>query len=229
MCDLKTSLARKKSLEGFTLLEILAALFLFAIMTMGIASTMRETTSLTRKVKSREATTMSAVVAVDRLQKDLQMAYNEPFQGSPSFFKSTEATIGPELSFSFMDTPVKTLFQRRTAGEMIAFYRMEKAEDGSYKLLRSEVPYYAVDKLKEAPTLTLAEGVLSFKVEFYDSRNDRWAKEWDTKGPVTNGYFPKAARVSVETVDTSIPSSEWKNKSLKIETDFLILNEANTK
>ncbi|MBN8555984.1 MAG: hypothetical protein J0L93_11105 [Deltaproteobacteria bacterium] len=207
-------------------MEILAALFLFAVMTIGISSTMRETTILTRKVSSREATASSAIIATDRLQKDIQMTFNEP---PISIFKLLEGGVGSEVTFSFLDTPIKTLFERRTAGLIMANYHLEKVDDGSYKLLRSEVPYYNYEKLRDAPSQIIAEGVLKFRIEAYDHRNDRWLKDWDNKGPNTNGYFPKAVRLLIETVDTSLPKDEWQKKSLTITTDFLILNEIETR
>lgn len=219
----------KSRFAGLTLLEILAAIFLFAVMTLGISSTMKETNSLARKIRSRESKTMSAVIALDRFQKDTQMAFNDRLQNTKTYFKMIEGSLGSELTFTYLDTPVKTLFQRRTPGVMIASYKLEKEENGTYKLLRTEAPYYSKDKLNEAPSQTLASGVLSFKCETYDHRNDRWLKAWDTAGLATNGYFPKAVRVRIETIDPDLPKAEWKEKSMILETDTMVLNELETR
>lgn len=215
--------------RGFTLLEILASLFIFAVMTIGIASTMKQTTSLARRVKSREAKTMSAMIALDRLQRELQMAYHENLQRTATLFKLTDGSSGAELTFSLLDSPINPLIERRSPGVIIVDYRLEKEEKGTFKLLRKEVPYYEKDKLNEATPQVLASGLLQFKLEAYDYRNDRWVKDWDDKGPSTGGYFPKAVRVILEAVDTDLPSEQWKDKSFKVETELMVLNELETR
>jgi prepilin-type N-terminal cleavage/methylation domain-containing protein len=228
MCDFKNSLRgynKKISERGFTLLEILASLFIFAILTIGIASTMKQTTTLAKRVKSREAKTMSAMIALDRLERDIQMAYNGPLRGEHTVFKLIEGTMGSELVFRLIDSPMKTLVLKRTPGLIFASYKLEKEENGTYKLLRSEVPFYSYDKMSEASPQILASGLLQFKIEGYDSLNDRWLKEWDDRGPATGGYIPKAVRITLESIDPDIPKDQWKDKSFKLETEFMVLNE----
>lgn len=220
---------KKHPRKGFTLLEIVASIFLFSIMTLAIASTMRETGRLTSRVKTREAKTLSIMIALDRLQRDLQMAYLSRNRMDPSGFKLTDGNLGSELLFSYLDSPVKTLYQRRTPGLNFASYKLEKEDNGTFKLIRTEVPFYAKEKMNDAIPQLLASGLLQFKMEAYDIRNSRWLKEWDDKGPATGGYSPVAVRITLEAVDPSLPKEQWKDKSLKIETDFVVLNELEQK
>lgn len=221
---------RRKSQAGFTLLEILASIFIFAIMTIGIASTMKQTTSLAQRVKSREAKTMSAMIALDRLERELQMAYYNrvPFPDQ-AMFKLSEGSSGAELTFSLLDSPIKTLVQKRTPGLIYASYKLEKEDAGTFKILRTEVPYYAKEKMNEATPQVLASGLLQFKIEAYDYRNDRWVKEWDDRGPITGGYIPKAVRIVLEAVDPALPKDQWKDKSFKLQTELMVLNELENK
>lgn len=211
--------------DGFTLLEILASIVIFSVMITGISMTLSESTKLSRKVKHRESVVMSAQVAFDRLQRDLQMAFNERQRSPSSIFKTQETNQGPEITFSYLDTPIKVLVQNRTAGLMIARYHLEKSESGALTLFRSEVPFYKIDDIATAPSQTLAEGILSLKFEFYDYRNDQWLTKWDTSDPVTPGIFPRAIKMTIEAVDQDIPKEEWKTKTLKLETAFRVLNE----
>lgn len=217
--------------SAFTLLEILASIFIFAILTLGIASTMKQTTSLTKRVKSREAKTMSSVIALDRLQRELGMAY---YGGRVTFpehvlFKLSEASLGSEIVFSVIDSPIKTLVQRRSPGLLIVQYKLEKEENGTMRLVRLEVPFYDKAKLSEANAQTLATGILQFKLEAYDHRNDRWLKEWDDRGPTTGNYIPKAVRVMLESVDPELPKDQWRSKSFKLQTEIIVLNEWETR
>ncbi len=214
---------------GFTLLEVLVSIFLFAIMTMAIVSTMRQTTWLTGKLKVRTSSTLSVEIAMERLQRELQMAFNEKIQGDKTFFKVRETSGAQELTFSYLDSEIKTYISRRSPGLMVARYRLEREEGKeTFKILRAEIPLFDADKLDQQKGHILAEGVLSFKLEFFDARNNAWKKEWDTARKDTTPNFPKAAKVEIETVDTNLPSTEWKDKALKLSTAFLILNELET-
>ncbi|MDB5036883.1 MAG: ral secretion pathway protein GspJ [Bacteriovoracaceae bacterium] len=217
---------RSQFQKGFTLLEILVSIAIFAIIAAGIAGTMNQMTKLTKKLKVREATILSGQIALDRLQRDLQMAYNEKTQHSPSLFKATNIGTGPEITFSFFDTDIKILFKKRTSGVMLAHYSLEKDDNGTLKLLRAEGPLYLADKIKDEHSSILASGILDLKVEYYDARNDLWQDNWDTAAPATVGAFPTAVRVTITTVNPEIPRDEWKAKNLKLSTEFLILNES---
>jgi len=211
--------------RAFTLMEIVASISLFSVIALGIASAIRDTAKLSRKLKSREARTLSGQIALDRLQRDLQAAFNERLQNSQTIFKSRNIGAGPELTFSYFDSSIKTLFERRTPGIKVAQYSVENVEGGGLNLYRAEVPLYQGEEIDDAPQRLIASGVMEWELEFYDARNDKWMKEWDTKSRTALNYFPKAVRVILETVDDKLPPDKWKDKSIRFETSFVILNE----
>ena len=210
---------------GFTLIEVLASILIFGILTVGIASTMRQTSKLTKKLKSRGESVFSGQVVMDRMQKDLQMAFDERVQKSASFFKSREVSSGPELTFTFLDSEFKIVFEERTAGMKIVRYYLEKSDNGSLNLMRMEAPYYLNDKIEDQRPQLVGMGVLNWKMEYYDGRADIWQREWDTTNASSSNRFPRAVRISLQTVDTRLPQEEWKEKSLTFSTDLIVLNE----
>ena len=215
----------KSDIAAFSLLEVLAAIFLFAIMTLGITSTLRETNRLTEKLRVRQTSVGSAQLALERLQRDLSMAYNERIQNSPSYFKGSEVSAGPELSFTALDSPLRPIVDRRSPGVIVVYYRLEKNEDGTLRLLRSEASSLNFEDLKNLPGQLVASGILEMKTEYYDPRNDKWDREWDSKGQTTAGYFPRAVRIELTTIDPAAPKESWKDRSLKFETKVMVLNE----
>ncbi len=86
--------------SGFTLIEILVSIAIFAVIATGLASTMSQMNKLTAKLRIKEATVMSGQIALDRITRDFQMAYNERVQHSPSLFKASDVGAGPEITFS---------------------------------------------------------------------------------------------------------------------------------
>jgi len=107
----------------------------------------------------------------------------------------------------------------------IASYALEKSANGSFRLVRSETPLFQADRIQESVSEILATGVLEWKLEFYDSRNDQWNPEWDSGGTRTGNRFPQAVRVELEVVDPRLPPDEWNQKSLRYETKIRVLNE----
>jgi type II secretion system protein J len=212
--------------KAFTLIEIMASITLFAVITLGIASALRDTTKLTKKLKIREKSTLSVQVAADRLQRDVQHAFNEKLQNAKSLFKSQNVSNGPDFRFSYYDSPIKTLVERRTSGIKVARYTLEKVEgENSLTLFRSEAPLYDAKEIENKPKQIIATGVLKFELEFYDPRNDKWIKEWDDKDRATFGYFPLAVKLYLETVDDRVQENKKDDKSLAFQTSFLIFNE----
>ena len=214
MCALKIYPGIKlSSRRAFTLLEVLAAIGLFAVMTLGVVSTLQETGRLTLKMKARQASVFTGVLAMDRLRRDLQLAYNDRLQRSLSVFKGREGSQGPEITLTTFDTPLKTLFTRRTPGVVLTKYTLEKDDNGTLNLFRAEVPYHEADKIDVQKPQLLATGITKMEAEYYDAQNDQWKRDWDTAMPTTNG-FPRAVRIAVETVDPNLPAIEQKNKTL---------------
>jgi len=160
-----------------------------------------------------------------RLERDLALAYNERMQRSQSFFKGKEVSNGYELSFTTFDSPVRTLIARRSPGILAIRYYLEKEDDGSLTLIRSEAPFNNFERLDVMKGQTIASGILRFEMEFYNAQADQWTKEWDSAAATHSGLFPKAVKIIIESVDRDSPQADWKRKSLRFETKVLILNE----
>lgn len=214
-----------KSKSAFTLAEILAAISLFALMSVAIASVLGETNSLTQRLRVRQSSVLSAHTALDRMQKDLASAFDEKIQRSPSLFKAEKISTGPQLTFSYLASPILPLFVQKTSGLRIVRYYLEKDSNGSLALFRKEIPYYEFQEIDQALSEKIATGILEWKVELYDPRNDLWITDWDDKGAYTGGYFPGAVRIYMRVVNPNLPPEEQKLKAVSYQTAFLLLNE----
>lgn len=211
--------------QAFTLIEIVAAISIFALIVVGVAAAMSQTNRIIDRLSNRRESVASAQIAIDRLSRELEMAYQESnLKQAKTLFVGREVGSGPELTFSYLDSEIKTLFVNRTPGVQIASFTLQKAEDGSFDLIRSETPIYAADKIQDSRSSVLAHGVLSWKAQYYDPRNDQWIEEWDSGGNRQGGYFPTAVKLQFEVVDPTIPKEDWKKKSMLFETSVRILN-----
>lgn len=213
--------------RAFTLLEVIAAISLFAFMMMGVITTLKNLGSITNKIKDRQGSVLTGVMAIEKLRRDFSMAYSETHRKSMTAFKLREMGQGPEVVFATLDTPVRKLFVRRTPGIIFVKYSLEKDDNGTLKLLRREAPLYDLEKIDTIAPQLIATGILKMEIEGYDAANDQWKKEWDSTQPGTNG-FPKAVHLVIECVDPSTPKEEWKAKTLRLETRTLVLNQVDS-
>jgi len=211
-------------MRGFSLIEILAAIVIFAIMAAGVSSTLNETSKLTKRVKNRESTVLGAQIVVDRLQREMQMIFQDRQQKSLCFFKARQSTQGPDISFSFLDSPSRTFFERRSPGLKALRYFVEKSDEGLLRLMRSETSLDKVNDLERSPAQVIAEGVENFKFSFYEFQSDRWVESWDTSDMEMSGKFPRAIRFSFDVIDPTQPETSPKRR-LSLETAFQVLNE----
>jgi len=205
-------------------MEVIAAIGLFALMTTGIVAALQQTQKISVKLRTRQASVLSGITAMDRMRRDFSMAYNENLQKTPTYFKSHDASLGPEIEFSTLDTPIRSLFSNRTPGVIVVKYKLEKADDGTFKLLRSEVPLGEKDKIDTAIPQNLGAGIMKMEVEFYDPYNDQWKKEWNSAEGSTRGV-PRAVRLAIESVDPQTPEIDRKEKTLRFESRISVLNE----
>jgi len=215
---------RKRPL-GFTLIEVLAALFLFSLLTLGVSSSVREISKLSSRIKIRQATVVSGITAFDRIQRDLRMAFNERLRNSVSWFESDSTTLGPDLRFTTWESPTVLLFTQRTPGLAAVRYWLERADDGTMNLMRSQVEINRANDLEKQPPEIVGQGILKLEFEFYQGNTGQWLKNWDSKQSTTTGLFPRAVRVRLASVDPSVPELDRKDKTLHLETTVLVINE----
>ena len=211
--------------SAFTLIEVLAALFLFSLLTLGVSSSVREISKLSSRIKMRQATVVSGITAFDRLQRDLRMAFNERLQKSVSWFESDNTSQGPDLKFTAWESPTLLLFTQRTPGLAAIRYWLEKADDGTMNLMRSQVEINRAEDLEKQPPEVVGQGIVKFELEFYQGNTGQWLKSWDSKQSTTTGLFPRAVRIRLNSVDPLVPEADRKDKTLHLETVVLVLNE----
>lgn len=214
-----------ESSRAFVLIQLLAAITLFAVIMLGISSMMSETTRLTRKLKERQESVMSAQSVISRLQRELTQAFDEQNRRGKTLFIARGASEGTELIFSYLDSPIRPLFENRTPGIKVVAYSLERARNSKVKkMLRSEVPLYDSDKIEQAVSAVVARGIVSWEFQFYDKRRDRWVDEWDSLDREFNGDFPAAIKLKLEAIDPKADEAV-ENKSLVYQIAFNVLNQ----
>lgn len=213
--------------KAFVLVQLIASIALFAIIMVGISSMMGETSRLTRKLTERQESVTAAQIVLARLQRELSQAFHELSPRAQTLFIARPSREGTELIFSYLDSPLKPLFENRTPGIRMAAYSLERDRNTALKkLMRSEVPWYRSEEIELATPAVMATGIISWDFEFYDLQRDRWVPAWDSIGQEFDGDFPYAIRIRLEVVDPAIEDeTQIAQKSLVYQTAFRVFNQ----
>jgi general secretion pathway protein J len=95
-----------KKAAGFTLLEILIALFIFTVLSMMLASTLHNVINLQSHVEANATRLRKLQIGLLIFSRDIQQAVNRPVLNS--FGKEENAFIGTPQSFTFTHAGVAT-------------------------------------------------------------------------------------------------------------------------
>ena len=179
--------------HGFTLLEVLLALGMLALVISLIQGVFSGTTRSRRA--SREATqeTHAAAFVLHRLADELAMAYLDPSR--------TEATgllvdtDSDEVSSVVFTTRVPPVSGFSSGGDAEMAYFVEGDGEGGLVLRRRESADLDGDLAYGGEPYTLIKGLARFTVESYDG--EQWLTGWDSAERVDPPLLPLMARITI--------------------------------
>ena len=203
--------------SGFTLLEILVAMSIFAIVTTLIFGTFEGVFSSADHVTKSSAIYEMADACLERITTDLSdihvmqtPRYKKPDTDSePDIYRvvAKNETLGGE---PFTQLRFASLAHLPTGGQFsegiaeIVYYAQEDGNDG-YVLRRADTlyPYLEDFKPKETDPI-LCDQVLSFKLLFFDKKG-REQEEWDSEDDDYDYSTPAAVKVELKIGDKESP------------------------
>lgn len=173
---------RRKTVAGFTLLELLIAIGLVAILSGLMLQSMRLTFAARETITRIEDLNHAAQVALKHIASDISMAYlsNHVNPEEPA----TE-TLFDGTSDSLMFTYLGHERRRRGARESdqgLVEYRLESDPDGPGRVLVRRGKAMVDDQPdKGGVREELVSGVREFRLQYWDDDKDDWKDEWQAE------------------------------------------------
>jgi general secretion pathway protein J len=178
-----------RSAEGFTLLEIVIAVTLVALLSVGLWAALRiSIRSWTRGTEFVDANQRHRSI-LDMVRKQIASTYGVLV---PPDLKTGGASYpffsGTETSFDFVS--VNSLQFQESPGLTLVTYEVAQSTQGSYSLLEKESRYLGQLPNRENPwvherTTSILDGLTACSFEYYDPGNNEnppeWVKEWDAQ------------------------------------------------
>ena len=206
--------------RGFTMIEILVAVGLLAVMTVIIYSAYRITIRAQTETDRLQERYHTARVALHRMSREISMAYlskhvNQEEERSKTLFDGGR----DKLTFTYLGHQRRVKDAKESDQGVIEYYLGScKRKRGSKCLFRREKTIVDQDPEKDGRVEVLAEGVKSLKLEYWDREDEDWKGDWE----VTSEDFEAGPgmQLSEEVTDEDVTLQlPWRVKIHMVLTD----------
>jgi len=185
----------KKNTEGFTILEILLAVTLGAVILSALYWSYAAVVRSTRSYRAVSDLYQTARIVLDTMAREISGAFQPLRAGEDLLFQAKDEWFsGLEADRLSM---VTTTCLQGGAEEVgydafeVSYFRGHGDQAGMLLMLRS--PYFNLEEpFEEGEEIVLAEGVRSLNFEYYDG--EEWLETWD---PEEQEGLPFAVRITI--------------------------------
>jgi general secretion pathway protein J len=174
--------------RGFTLIEMLVSVAIVATVMTLVWGTFRSTFKTRRQVESFSGRYRTVRLALERLARDLSMAYVSQNEDTAQPERRTKLVGkrhvgGDELTFSYFGH--QRLYQDANESDtaLVSYYTQTDREDSrKTNLIRRETRRLAYDKINNIPSEgdIICDDIVAFKLDYWDARDKKWRDEWVT-------------------------------------------------
>jgi general secretion pathway protein J len=210
--------------SGFTLIEILIAIFIFAVVLTTIYTSYTGTFRIVDDTESQAEIYRMARIALERMLEDLESVYIPKREENP---ESGEGTLHPfqfvgedmEIKGRYADTlrftsraHINLSGQEQDPGTVeIGYYVKENDEGDDFVLYRSERPVFeeVFPVEEETGGLVLCEKLVSVDFSYHDE-NGEVHESWDSASDASRDKLPKMVSISLEFVNGSEPEAPFR-------------------
>jgi general secretion pathway protein J len=180
--------ARRRTEAGFTLVEVLLAVGIVATMTTLLWASFSSTLRIKRNTEEAQDRYHTIYVALDRMARDLSLAYlsqNElPSVVDRRTFFAYQPGMQTRFDFSYLGH--QHLYRDAREGDtgIVSYYIAPDPDDKRRTHLwrresRRLVPIPELPKTS-GEAFVLCPDVVSMRASFYDSRSNEWRDDWNT-------------------------------------------------
>ena len=204
--------------SGFTLLELLVSIFIFAIVVTSVYGAYRATFHIVGGTEKQVALADRARVILERISADLESFHT----GETAYLQGTRAEISGHRADSLSFVSSAHLVFNRTeqhAGLTGIKYITEEDDSGFINLYRADVPVLPGETGEtgdgdQDTGLLLGQGLQEFRITYIDASGDE-NEEWDsgpltdrTQGPGNEEEISLPLMIRVEVRFSDAPDSE---------------------
>jgi general secretion pathway protein J len=199
----------RRASSGFTMIEVMLALAIFAFITTIMWASFAQTASSKKAIQSEQERTHSVRVALMRMAREIEMAYlsdneNTALSNRRTFMVGSSRVDVDELMFSTF------AHQRLRAGanegdtSVISYFGARDPDDRRIvNLMRRETRRLQVEDPANiaGEAYILCPDVSKVKFAYYDHKKKEWVSEWNTLDVTAFPFLPTHIRITLTVID----------------------------
>ncbi len=199
-----------KNRHGFTLLEILIAVFIFGVVLSTIYSSYVGTFRIVNETEYQADIYSMARIALERMHEDLESVYvpqnpepaesDEDNVGGADFVGDDTEIDGRDADSLRFLSRAHILFSEKdqpSGTAEIEYYVKQSEEESYFVLYRSDTPELEEPPSKGTGGLVLCEKLLSIDFTYYDADGETH-DNWDSTAEAFKGKIPSMVSISLE-------------------------------
>lgn len=194
-----------KKQDGFTLLELLIAMMLMAVIITALFALFSNVIDASQHARKRMKTDKSGRAILNILEDDLRYMLPDIKTTGLKFKANTSSSISDEQKLLSFATTSTLKFETKENDITLQYvtYSIQEQDNRTFKLIRIERPFPSVVGDFSELRYELAENVLECQFEYYNSEYNEFQSEWG----VEKTSIPKAIRahITLGTPDKTYP------------------------
>jgi general secretion pathway protein J len=194
---------------GFTLVEIMLALALMALLTSLLWGTFAQTAKVKKRIETAQDRTHTVRVALMRMSREIEMAFISASEAIGSqerrtMFSGLSHTDFDELRFSWFGHMRMCADAAEGDTALVSYFTQNDLDNPLVtNLMRRETKRLEAKALKLIPgeTYLLCPAISRLKFAYYDYKQKDWREDWDTTKADGQQYLPTQVRISLTVLD----------------------------
>ena len=189
---------------GFTLLEIVIAITVLAMMMLSMSMILRNSQEIQDESSARAALAQMGRNAMEIMRRELSQAYLSPNQTDEwkTLFKASDTDPIDEVYF-VAKSHEKRYANVKESDLAELHYSSESDRDGGAfrTLLHRESPIVDDDPERGGTVLAMSHNVRELELRYYDEKKEEWLEEWDSESTDYANRLPRAVEIRLELED----------------------------
>ena len=187
--------------RGFTLVEVLIAMGIVAVMAVMTIGSMSGIDRASSAARDQDARYAAARLALHRLGRELSMAFLSDNYDTRRFRDPLTLFVGrdDELLFTTM-AHVRLYRDAKESDQSIVEYKLDSDPEhpGERALFRREKPRIDDEPDRGGRKDLVADHVTALRLQYWDAKRKDWVREWTTRSVEHGKELPPRVRIELE-------------------------------
>jgi general secretion pathway protein J len=206
---------RARARAGFTLLELVIALGITAVLAAMVAGSFASLDRAGSEARAQAERYGAARIALTRLAREISMAFLSDHYDGARYRERPTLFLGRDDTLLFTTFGHERLWRdAKESDQAVVEYAIDRDPDhpGEEALFRREKAHLDEDPERGGDRAVVLDRVARFTVAYWDRKRGEWVREWSTRTTERKDELPTRVRVEVE---LKIPGG--KNEKLSTE------------